>query len=123
MDIIYAYTRMQAINDGVLVDVSDIAREAGLRYPTSVTRSVWEQFVRVPEAVPWQDEQGRLWDILWMLRCAIQRRLGEEPQTVVLFEMVVNNDGRSNQVVDLKAVCGPGDDLAPVLTIMLPEED
>jgi hypothetical protein len=31
--LIYSYTRAQAIADGVLVDVSELAREAGFRFP------------------------------------------------------------------------------------------
>ena len=65
MEVIYAYTRAQALSDGVLVDVTETAKEAGIRYPTAVTCAVWQQYVRVPEEVPWQDERGRLWDVLW----------------------------------------------------------
>ena len=32
-EVIYAYTRAQAIEDGVLVDVSEIAEEAGNQVP------------------------------------------------------------------------------------------
>ena len=38
---ISAYTRAQAIEDGILVDVSDTAREAGFNIPVTVTRTVW----------------------------------------------------------------------------------
>jgi len=38
--VIDAYSRAQAIEDGVLVDVSATAREAGLRYPVALTRAV-----------------------------------------------------------------------------------
>jgi hypothetical protein len=31
-DLIYSYTRAQAIEDGVLVDVSEMAREGGIRF-------------------------------------------------------------------------------------------
>ena len=40
-ELISTYTRAQAIDDGVLIDVSDVAREAGLKYPTAVTQAVW----------------------------------------------------------------------------------
>jgi len=39
-DIIFSYTRAQAIEDGVLVDVSELAREASFRYPVAVTQGV-----------------------------------------------------------------------------------
>ena len=42
-DVIYQYTRAQAIEDGVLIDVSETAREAGITFPTAVTAAVWER--------------------------------------------------------------------------------
>jgi hypothetical protein len=35
----------------------------------------------------------------------------------------VGNDNDRPKPVTLKAVCGPGDDTAPVLTVMLHDED
>lgn len=49
-DVIAVYTRVQAIKDGVLVDVSKMAREAGINYPTAVTQRVWHEVVTPPEA-------------------------------------------------------------------------
>ncbi len=39
--VLSAYTRAQAIEDGILVDVSETAREAGFTIPVAVTRTVW----------------------------------------------------------------------------------
>ncbi len=74
------YTRAQAIEDGVLVDVSVTAREAGFKFPVAVTRTVWDGYV-VPDsrARYYQDEMGRLWDILSVLRFYV-RRGGSELQ-------------------------------------------
>lgn len=119
--VIYSYTREQAVDDGVLVDVSYLAREVGITFPTAVTSAVWEQYVKVPPAVPWQDEQGRLWDVLWMLRMAIQRsRKGAD---TILYKLLVQNEEGPAKEVELKGVCGLGDKGEPVLTIMLPNED
>jgi hypothetical protein len=63
-DLIHAYTRADALRDGVLIDVSAVAREAGIRYPVALTRTVYERCLRVPPGVPCQDESGRLWDVL-----------------------------------------------------------
>ena len=62
------YTRAQAIEDGVLVDVSVTAREAGFKFSVAITRTVWDGYV-VPDkrARYYQDEMGRLWDILSVL--------------------------------------------------------
>ena len=71
--VIYQYTRSQAIADGFQVDVSKVAAEAGIRFPVFITRGVYEQCVAVPPGVTGQDEAGRLWDVVWMLRFAIIR--------------------------------------------------
>ena len=58
------YTRAQAIEDGILVDVSETAREAGFKIPVAVTRAVWDSLVALPEGYQgFQDERGRLWDV------------------------------------------------------------
>ena len=71
--VIYSYTRAQAVADGVQVDVTKTAQEAGIKFPVFLTRTVFDSFVTVPEGVTGQDEAGRLWDIVWMLRFGILR--------------------------------------------------
>jgi hypothetical protein len=88
-----------------------------------MTSTVWGEYVEVPEGVNCQDERGRLWDILWMFRCAAARFNGD----TLLFKLYVLNHNRERldqrDLVTLKAVCGPGDTPEPVITIMLPDED
>jgi hypothetical protein len=119
--IIHAYTRRQALADGVLVDVSEMAQEAGVKFPTAVTAAVWAQYVEVPDGVGGQDVEGRLWDILWMFRNAARSCHGSE----IHFQLHVRNDNRPGEppLVTLKAVVGPGDDPEPVITIMMSDED
>ena len=63
--VIHAYTRAQAIKDGVLVDVSTTATEAGIRIPTAVTAAVHDRYVAVPEELKGQQDQaGRSWDLV-----------------------------------------------------------
>lgn len=121
-DLIHRYSRADALRDGILIDVSPMAREAGFRYPVALTQAVWQRCVAVPEGVTCQDQAGRLWDVLWMLRLAIARsKEGSE----IAFVVHVRNDDREGvpPLVKLRATCDPGDDLEPVLTIMLPDED
>ena len=121
--VIYAYTRKEALADGVQVDVSQTAQEAGIRFPTFLTRAVFDAYVAVPPGVDCQDEAGRLWDILWMLRFAINRSSpGTNPVTVRLH---VRNDNHAPKLVELLAACGPLDmeDPQPAITVMMPDED
>jgi len=127
-NVIYAYTRAQALADGVLVDVSQTAREAGFRWPVALTHAAWEDCVAWSEEDSrrqvHQDESGRLWDVLWMAINAIRCSSGEMSQT--LFRLYrVPRDGKCQEalLVTLKLVAGPGDAGEPVITIMLPQED
>ena len=121
-DLVDAYTRTNALEDGVLIDVTDTAKEAGFVYPVALTREVYCKYVQVPNGVNCQDEQGRLWDILTMLRWAIKAVKGEKGPVKHFRLSVMRDDGR-NQAIELKSVCGPGDDWEPVITIMLPDQD
>jgi len=121
--VIFSYTRTQALEDGVLVDVTPTAREAGFRYPVAVTQAVWRQIITPDEEsrALGQSEEGRLWDVLWMLKYAI--RLTRGPVDTLTYDLLVVQDGARAAPATLKAVCGPDDDGSPCVTIMLPEED
>jgi hypothetical protein len=105
------------------VDVSETASEAGIKFHTAMTRTVWSKYVQVPKGVRLQDEKGRLWDICWMLAWAC--RNSAAGQSVIWFRLHVRNDNRDRTppLITLKAVCGPADDGSPCITIMLREED
>ncbi|MEW6770138.1 MAG: DUF6573 family protein [Bacillota bacterium] len=122
-NIIDVYTRKQAIEDGVLVDVSETAREAGYKYPVAVTHAVWAEVIVPTEDARklGQSEEGRLWDVLSVLRHCIVASKGDMQE--LLFKVLVAFDGIKPKPVKLKAVCGPGDQGEPVITIMYPSED
>lgn len=119
--LIHSYSRREALADGVLIDVSDTARDAGFQYPVAITATAWGRCVEVPAAVSWQDETGRLWDVLTMLGHAV-RRSGYQTDRVQ-FDVLVQNDRGGPKPIRLDAVCGPNDDMSPCITIMLPGED
>ena len=123
-DVVYQYTRSQAIADGFQIEVTKTAEEAGIRFPVFITRGVYEQCVAVPPGVTGQDEAGRLWDLVWMLRFAIIRsRPGTSRLTVALY--VRNSDTHPPRLTKLIATAGALDidDPAPAITLMLPDED
>jgi len=126
--IVHAYSRAQAIEDGYLVDVSEVAREAGFTVPVALTRAVWEGWVAWDEhdtqAQVYQDEAGRLWDVVYMAHFAAKaQRADQEVCAVQLWR--VPRDGRATEaeLTELKMVIGPGDAGEPVITIMEPGED
>src|SRR5262249_41498929 len=107
--VIFAYTRRQALEDGVIIDVTETAKEAGFRIPVALTSAVWAQYVEVPEGVECQDEAGRLWGLLWMCRHGISQG-GNLDASEVLFRLHVRNDNRAGDppLVTLMLLCGLG---------------
>ena len=49
--VVYSYTRAQAVADGVQVEVTKTAQEAGIKFPLFLTRAVYDAYVTVPEGV------------------------------------------------------------------------
>ena len=122
-EVIFAYSRAQAIADGFQVEVTKTAQEAGIKFPVFLTRNVFEAYVTVPPGVIGQDEAGRLWDVVWMLRFAILRSAAGCER--LPFALCVRNDNHKPKLIKLIAACGPLDmnDPQPAITISLPDEN
>lgn len=121
-EVIFSYSRAQALADGVLIDVTQQAQEYGFRYPVAVTSTVWEDCIRWNNDIgtTYQDGAGRLADMLWMAARAAKSSKG----TLAVFDIQRIAHGQSKpSTVTLKSICGPGDSAEPVITIMFPEED
>ncbi len=126
--VIHSYTRAQAIDDGVLVDVSETAQEAGFKYTVAITRAAWEDCVAWNDddnkRQTYQDESGRLWDVVFMLSFAIKSSRSKQSEMLFKFRRVPRGGrGHVARDVTLKSHIGPGDNAEPVITIMLPNED
>ena len=126
-DIIFAYNRADAVSDGILVELPDqMVSEAGIKVKVAVTRVVWDDYLMPSylDELPGQSVEGRTWDLLWMFGCAARRsRHASTIQFRVLFATMKDSGSIITDDVLLKAVCGPGDEGEPVITIMLPWED
>lgn len=119
-DPVYVYTRKQAIEDGVLVDVSETASEAGFRWPFAMTAEVWSMIETIPSKHSHEDVKGRLWDVL-MVAFANIRTSEERNLRILEFDVVLHH--AEGDRVRLKLVSGPGDQGEPVLITMLPWQD
>lgn len=124
--LIYSYSREQAIRDGYLIDVSDIATKLGFTAPTVVTAAVWKEYCE-PEHLP-DEPTPILRDILWMLHCSLHgplpcRREVTGGGEAVFFSFISHLGTPAEAQSELKAEFGPGDQGESVITIMLPDED
>lgn len=134
--IIASYTRAEAVTDGIQVPIyPGITKEAGIKYPVFFTRGVWDKYVVVPEGMTHQNEDGRLWDVLFMF--SLSARISNSAELKFQFCCQLPDDGnwtgyekvcegnRNLREITLRAVIGPLDldDPSPAITIMFPDED
>ena len=125
-EVIYSYTRSQALADGVLVDVSQMASEAGFRYPTAITADLHARITpNEREKALGQSYEGRLWDVVFLASFAA-RQAGTQDRCsfeVSLFEADEAPPHRTHRrTLSLWMVVGPGDQGEPVITIGFPED-
>jgi hypothetical protein len=121
-EVISVYTRAQALADGVLIDVSALATEAGFKWPVAVTDHLYHGYI-VPAldlASAGQSISGRLWDVFSVLRAAIST--GKDISSLNITVCYLMSPASIPEPVELLAVAGPGDSGEPVITIMLPED-
>ena len=127
-NVVFSYSRQRALDEGVLIDAGELAKEAGFNTPVALTDAVWH------DCVSWcdedssrqihQDQTGRLWDVLYMAAYAI--RADKAVSNPLLYQFYrVPRDGVATKakLITLKIVIGPGDAGEPVITILLPQED
>lgn len=119
-DVIHHCSRAHTIADGVMVDVSEPARELGFRAPVAVTVAMWARCVAWSGEEAGQDEQGRLWDVLWIARLATR---SAKSQSEVDYTLRVVQVGGMVEHVALRLRISPGYSGEPVITVLLTEED
>lgn len=123
-EVIFAYSRAQALEDGVLVDITPYASGC-FKYPVAVTSALWELLEVKPDNRFYACES-----YLAKLAESTSRKIA----TMLLsFRLATVNPVNSDSLVfpwnfdsvdiNLRAVCGPGDNPSPVITIMLEGED
>lgn len=123
-EVISAYTRAQAIEDGVLVDgnvgdLDEVTRQH-FKIPVAMTRRVFDTMERAVENKRHCNDYKGVWhDILWMSHSRCARMIDRHTS---LFTVIIKGAGRQTYY-HMKAVCGPGDNGEPVLTIMFQDED
>ena len=132
-EIISRYTRAQAIEDGVLADVSELAREAGFIYPVAITAGIHEDLNDIPPTrAGIESYTGRLWDLLTISfwRCRAQKgQVTRDTEDLYakmhLTQLKEHFTGRKvfTKVYIFKINCGPGDNNEGVITIMRKDED
>ncbi len=125
--------RSSEIDEGRAIDVSDVAKELGIKLPVSITASVWAEYIQWircdrREAIS-QEAKDRLHDVLSIL--AVWMKYHNVAQTNLqcenhLYEVFVcprNNASMGIKLITLKAVFSKSSDESDLaITIMLENE-
>ena len=124
--IIASYTRKQAIEDGVLVDLTRpgfcrLLAMLGIRLHTVITQAAFgEVITRHLDSDHAGEAVGNCLQVLGAFRKAVSTSAKQKEPTDRVFFTV---PGLSGHAVNLWALIGPGDEGEPVLTLMLEGED
>lgn len=119
-DLIYSYSRAQALADGVLIDVTEYAKQVGFRYPVAVTDACWI------DACEWtehdtqglgQSTEGRLMDVLTMAALSAKSKAVDGDRVRFKVSRIARGGDTHAETIELMAHIGPGDDPSPVITI------
>ncbi|MCD4744057.1 MAG: hypothetical protein K8R67_16465, partial [Desulfobacteraceae bacterium] len=122
-NIIFSYTRKQAIEDGMQVEMDkNIVKEAGFKFPVFLTTGVHSIIEKaVGNKKHCNDFDGINWDILTMLRHGIQT--SKEENNINFTVIITGAEQRTNHKFFAQIGAMDIDDPQPAITIMLPEED
>ena len=130
--IIYSYSRAQAIEDGVLIDVTPQAKKAGFTVPAAMTPGVAgamlelirrhrpEAFEEKPKEVV---EAAAYYGILSLLQTASMHAVRHLQDTQGGTGGNISRVDLAFEGIKLYGQIGPGDEGEPVLTVMLEGED
>ena len=119
-DVVFDYSRRQALADGVLVDVTRQASLAEMRggftVPVAVTAALWSAIEAIPDSLAGiADVRGRLHDVLWLARVAAHRH-------ATTFAVHLPFAGTRKRTQVLRLDVGPDDHGSPCVTIGFPED-
>ncbi|WP_156338494.1 DUF6573 family protein [Chondromyces crocatus] len=116
------YSRLEAIEDGELVEVTAHAKMVGFTLPVVLAENVWMRCVELTEAAEAAGltEKSRLAELLSAAYAAIVR---EPDAMAVWLHLYVVSDSPDAERTELKLIYEPGDNGEPEITIMFAEED
>lgn len=113
--------RQQAIQAGLLIDVSAIAQKLGLTFPVTVTKPLWEIGIAPSESISDEEKAQRLRDVLMAFRLRIASQTTLSP-LIDFPAMLALPPGEVPQPVPLFALIQPDEQNRAVATLLLPNE-
>jgi hypothetical protein len=117
-NVIYSYSRADAIEDGLLIDVTDLSKQAGIKYPVAISEGIWLRLIECQGNDAEDRQENRLLNLMSELAKAI-RSAGDCDRV----EFKALHLGHGQATIPVYALCHPGDLEEPVITVMLEGED
>ncbi|MEQ9618213.1 MAG: hypothetical protein RIG61_03455 [Deltaproteobacteria bacterium] len=118
-------TRKQAVDEGKLRDVSEVAKEAGVLIPVYITSTVWDSWITPDQEgmKKGEDENTRLRNTMDKLLYYIRVHRQTNRSNLIYFPVPLTKKGEIENV-QLLSYLGPVEktDHRPCITIMTPEE-
>jgi len=105
-ELIFSYSRAQAIEDGVLLDITDAAKRSDFLLPTVISSNLLNQI----------DAENQLPVLLATFHDKWKFRPTDDDM------MTTQTLSKTGRLLTVHLHIGPGDDGEPVLTMMLPED-
>ncbi len=118
----------QAIEDDLLIDVTQVADDVGLEWPAAMTVAARAECAAWSHAGDHRDSSHyrsfRLWDVLSIAAAALRSTGVAKPDLLINLQRLPSDENQiNNQKLALKLVFDLKENGEPVVIIMLPEQN
>ena len=113
--------RQQAIQAGMLIDVTPTAQQLGLTFPVTITKPLWEIGIVTTQSLSEEEQAGRLRDILMAFRLRLASLATISP-LIDFPAMLSMPPSTVPQPVPLFAIIQPDGKNQANVTLLLPNE-
>ncbi len=113
--------RQQAIQAGILIDVTADAKKLGLTFPVTITKPLWEVGIAPLATMSEEDKSARVRDVLMAFRLRLAGQTTLSP-LIDFPAMLAMPPGAIPQPVPLFALIQPDEENRAMATLLLPNE-
>lgn len=113
--------RQEAIQAGVLIDVTADARKLGMNFSITITKPLWEIGIAPDQTLSEESKSERLRDVLMAFRLRLASQTTLSP-LIDFPAMLALPPGGVPQPVPLFALIQPGEQNHAIVTLLLPNE-
>jgi len=113
--------RQEAIQSGILIDVTPTAKELGLTFPVTITKPLWDIGIVTNHSLSQEEQTGRLRDILMAFRLRLASLATVSP-LIDFPALLAMPPSTVPQPVPLFAIIQPDSGNQANVTLLLPNE-